>query len=212
MPVSVVASGASDFTNLVQAGAAAISAIFAAAIYFVYRGQSRIMRAQFRAALRAANAARKSATVAERALVDVERPWIFRDIVSVSWRHTPGVEANDWIVSLKWKNVGRLPALLVDCEFKIEDITKLPAIPDYRGSNHLPVISTLAVGQDFDTMPVGPAPSRAPLAKSPQLVFFGRLIYREMNGKEHHSGFALQLAPMAAAAVEHTSDAYNYYS
>lgn len=59
-----------------------------------------------------AEAANHSAWLAERALTEHERPWVFRDIVHITWRNSPGVIANDWLVSIRWKNIGPQPALL----------------------------------------------------------------------------------------------------
>ncbi len=89
-------------------------------------------------------ATKRSAAIAERALTDVERPWVFRDIVTVTVRHRPGVKFNDWMVKLKWRNVGRTPALLVDLQFKIEDLANLPAQPDYSNASPLGVVTALA--------------------------------------------------------------------
>ena len=48
-----------------------------------------------------AEAANHSAWLAERALTEHERPWVFRDIVHITWRNSPGVIANDWLVSIR---------------------------------------------------------------------------------------------------------------
>ena len=171
------------------------------AVLFI--AQAAFLALGFRASARAAN-------VAERSLIDYERPWIFRDIVTVTWRNTPGVRYNDWTISLKWKNVGRMPAMITECVFEIEEVGNLPARPDYRLAHHLNIVGSLTVGQDFDTNPVGPATGDTVMR---ELVFFGRLTYREMNGTEHHSGFGLRLVPFAAGTIEHGADAaYNYYN
>ena len=50
-----------------------------------------------------------------------------------------------------------------------------------------------------------------PNGNARQFVFWGRVTYTDMGGRPHHSGFALQLAPIGTLALEHDSDAYNYY-
>ena len=42
-------------------------------------------------------------------------------------------------------------------------------------------------------------------------VFFGRLTYRELNGKVHHTGYAVEVSPHMAAFSPHNNNAYDYY-
>jgi hypothetical protein len=104
-----------------------------------------------------------------------------------------------------------MPAMLGDLIFKIEDVRKLGAAPDYSGAQHLPIVTSLATRAAFETQPVGPV-GTAPPAPAIQYVFFGKLTYREMNGQPHESGFALMLGPHFAVACDYNSDAYNYYT
>jgi len=159
-------------------------------------------------------ATRRAAEIAGRALTEHERPWIFRDLVTVRWRQRPSFRANDWEISLKWKNVGRAPATLVDFVFKIQDVDTLPAIPDYSVCDHLPVIDAMPAKDtvEYDTQAVGLAVPGTKKGQPIEYVFWGRLRYREMNGILHTSGYALRLSPMFATAMSHNSDAYNYYN
>src|SRR5271170_2169488 len=90
-----------------------------------------VTRRQARLTRIAAKAAQRSAAVSERALVELERPWLFLESAEVTRRAPPDVP-NAWYVSLKWKNVGRTPAIDIQCTFKIEDENTLPKLPDYN--------------------------------------------------------------------------------
>ena len=84
----------------------------------------------------------------------------------------------------------------------------MPDIPDYsRNLIYLMCPGYVAPGDGVDTSQVGPAPGRAD-----DLVFFGKITYRELNGKEHHTGFALDIAPYMPAFSRHNNDAYDYYN
>lgn len=163
---------------------------------------------------------KRSADATERALTEYERPWIFLEGARITlrdssgWTTTPDgrrVEnpriPNDWFITLKFKNVGRMPAIIYGVLAKIENKATLPDISNYEGNIiHLICPGTIAAGDAADTNSVGPAPGR-----QGELVFFGRITYRELNGKEHHTGFALDVAPHMAAFVRHPNDAYDYY-
>jgi hypothetical protein len=59
---------------------------------------------------------------------------------------------------------------------------------------------------------IGPGrTSQAGQGQIPQYVIFGRLTYRELTGKIHHTGFAWEVAPFMPAAVAYANDAYHYY-
>jgi hypothetical protein len=65
---------------------------------------------------------------------------------------------------------------------------------------------------------IGPAaPSWAQAASSERtgkpitFVVYGRLTYKELNGRLHHTGFAVEVSPHIAAFSGYPSDAYDYY-
>lgn len=196
-----------DFIDLhngaVTAVATVFIAIFTVVLAVVTGRQARLTRV-------AAEATRKAATIAERALTELERPWLFLQGARITWRdsHTPPAPRlpNDWFISLKWKNVGRMPALVEDCIFKFADKASLPTSPDYSDAGHLRCPGTVAPNEEVDTTVVGPAPGRPN-----ELVFFGRITYKELNGKLHHTGFALEVAPHMPTFDRHANDAYDYY-
>jgi hypothetical protein len=183
-------------------GVEALSGVFVAGFTFtLWRATDKLWDAT--------NAAVK---VSERALIENERPWIFRGIVTIRWRDKDAMKPNDWWVSIAWKNVGRMPALIDRIEFKIKDKKTLPSAPDYDGADMLAFIPSLAQDQEHETGEVGVAKARDDSGAVIEYVFFGRVIYREMNGTERHSGFAISLSPHFPAAVEFNNAAYNYYT
>lgn len=175
--------------------------------------QLRLIREESGHTKTAAEAARRSADIAERALTENERPWVFRDIVTVTWPpYVPRTAVNAWFVSLKWKNVGRSPALLKAGIFKIANVKDLPPTPDYSGGSPLSLVAALAQGADYDTQPVGTGAPQPTDGTVIQYVFYGRIEYTEMNGKDHASGFAIMLGTHFPAAQDYNNDAYNYYT
>lgn len=95
-------------------------------------------------------ATRRAAEISERALIEHERPWIFRDIVTVGERNPDTNQFNNWVVSVKWKNVGKAPALMTDFVFAIQDVKTLSAIPNYAGLNTLGVSDAMPAKDDAE--------------------------------------------------------------
>ena len=89
-------------------------------------------------------------------------------------------------------------------------LDQLPKTPNYdltfRG--HAP--RWLSTNETFDTRQMGPA-IRMKDGRPIQFVAFGRLTYKELNGREHHSGFAVEVSPHMPAAIGYPNDAYDYY-
>jgi hypothetical protein len=88
----------------------------------------------------------------------------------------------------------------------------LPPVPDYAKCQPLGVVPSLPAGGDFETSQVGPGQGIKVDGSPIQYVFWGRLLYREMNGTGHESGFALLVVPFGAGAGELDNDGYNYYN
>lgn len=193
---------------------------FTGTLWWVTRGMMVVVQTQRDDSLRAiaatekaAEAARKSAEVAERTFVEHDRPWVFRDEVRMTWRKTPGVIANDWMVSISWKNIGRNPALISAFEFCFQDSEVIQDTPDYSLCRQVGVAPSLAAGERFETQPVGIGGGHIRADGMPtQFVMYGRLTYTDMAGRKHYSGFALDLAPIGCLAIEHRNAAYNYYT
>jgi hypothetical protein len=152
----------------------------------------------------------KSAQIAERTLVDLERPWLFLAGATIRRRDLPGqpLTPNFWFIKLHWKNVGRSPALTQECIFECKPKVGLPAEPVY--SNDHPGLNlpyTVAAGDTVETSEVGPAPGQNEI-----LVFYGRLTYTELNGKSHQTGFSVEVSPHIAAFSPYAGKKYDYYT
>jgi hypothetical protein len=88
-----------------------------------------------------------------------------------------------------------------------------PPLPNYSNVQQLGTRRTMATGDDFQTNDVGPAAyGELKEGRAVQLVMFGRLRYRELNGKEHATGFAIEIAPQFAAFVACSNASYEYYT
>jgi hypothetical protein len=170
------------------------------------------------AATKQAQELRRSADATERVLVELERPWLFLEVTKIIWRDTPlpagatgGIAGgtrvlNDWFITLKFRNIGRMPAVIEACAVKIDDKASLPAIPDYSNSSFLATPRTVRSGDMIEAQPIGPSPGRP----NP-LVFYGRVTYKELNGRAHHTGFALEMSWHFPACSQYNNDAYDYY-
>jgi hypothetical protein len=163
------------------------------------------------AATNQAQELKRSADATERTLTELERPWLFLESAKVTRCEPPDVP-NAWYVGLKWKNVGRTPAINIKCMFRIEDENILPNKPDYSNESLLSSRDTAAPDQEFETGEVGPATGQAKDGKPIHYVFFGRIIYEELNGKVHHTGFAFAVSPHIPAISGYKNDTYCYHS
>jgi hypothetical protein len=146
--------------------------------------------AQVRDAKDSIAAARKSAEVAEAALTQVERPWLALTETEISWEYSNGRERPR--LALGFKNIGRMPAIIVKCEYRSEDLASAPARPDYSnvetaGGN----LRVLAPGDTTTTAEIG-APDNINMSPSGYLLF-GQVVYRDLPGNEHHTGFVVQI-------------------
>lgn len=147
--------------------------------------------------------------------LQIERPWLFLEGATVRRRDvaagTP-IVPNDWFIKLHWRNVGRSPAIVERCEFKLIDKDVVSARPDYSNSQDLLTAAMVAQNTGFETNEVGPAPGSG--TKNGQaiiFVLFGRLTYKDLSGAIHHTGFALEVSPHMPAFSPHHNRAYDYY-
>jgi hypothetical protein len=164
------------------------------------------------AARDAANAANIQAHIAERTLTELERPWLFIEGATISRREMPGEQLtpNNWYISFRCKNVGRMPAVTEECILKLVDKDAAPPTPDYSGPFGTLVPRWVSHGKTFNTREMGPALGMKD-GKPINFVVYGRLTYKELNGRPHHTGFAVEVSPHIAAFSGYPSDAYDYY-
>jgi hypothetical protein len=155
-----------------------------------------------------AESARRAAKVASKALIELERPWLFVESAKILRREMSGQEniPNNWYISFKVRNVGRSPAIIKECIIKIEPRDKLPRAPNYSGARPIATPQSLSPKDAFDTQAVGSEPGDPAIR-----VAYGRLTYTELNSTRHHSGFAVEVSPQVAAYSGYSNSAYNYY-
>jgi hypothetical protein len=155
-----------------------------------------------------AKSTRIAARAAEKALTELERPWVFLEGARIRRRELPGerITPNNWWIEMHWKNIGRAPAIIEECVFGIEPKSTLPKKPVYAKDHRLICPRTIAAGDVVKTNEVGPAPGTDEL-----LVFFGKHTYKELNGQIHEAGFALEISPHMPAFSSYDSDQYTYY-
>jgi hypothetical protein len=156
----------------------------------------------------AATATERAAVAAEKGLTELERPWIFLEGATVTrspWQ--PASAPNYWDISLRFKNIGRMPAIIDSSHFEIKPKAELPKKPSFSRIHTLSSPQTIASGDSFDTQRVGPAAH-----ENIFLVFYGKVIYTELNGRSHETGFALEVSPNVAAYNVLNSKAYDYFT
>ena len=155
-----------------------------------------------------------SGRIAERALTEHERPWLFFSSAGIQLRSQPTGRLpppNNFFVELFWENVGRAPALIDGCDVKFVDKDELPPRPDYSNCMPLSADRTAPVGVKFRTGQVGPVVALKN-GQPIQYVLIGRMRYSELSGRQHVTGFAIEIAPHMAAFVSSSNRAYEYYT
>jgi len=202
--------------DFVIALAAVVVAVFSMTLYGATRALGRIASEQLadlkmaiRASQEATDAAAKSAAI----VIQLERSWLFIDKCRLG--SDDGYQtSNNWTIVLRWRNVGRAPAIVEEFILKLGDSDALPPSPDY-GAASLVVCNAHAVmpGQTFVTQRLGPSSAIAMKEGRPvQFVVFGKIIYRQLSGARHATGFALSVSPHAPTASIYRNDAYNYWN
>jgi hypothetical protein len=148
--------------------------------------------------------------VAERALNEHERPWLFLSGVTMERRPSVGglpLSPNYWFIKLHWKNVGRAPAIVQDHPFVIIPLASLPERPIYSPTDpRLSCDRTITPDTVVETTQVGPQPRPEPLA------IYGKIVYTELNGKPHETGFALEVSQYLPASNPIINPNYGYYT
>jgi hypothetical protein len=136
------AFGPPTWSNWILAAFAVVAAVIGLRTLAKIRQQTRAAVIALKVGRVAARAAQRSADTAERALSDLERPWVFVDVISFEGfrRGIPfaQIEASGIIQgTLKWnlRNYGRSPAFLLEGRTRIRRLNEpFPEPPDY-GNN-----------------------------------------------------------------------------
>lgn len=150
-----------------------------------------------------------------KALTDLERPWLFMEATHIERREGAPIQPelhNNWWISFKWRNVGRAPAVIESCIFKIEPTDLLPESPDYSSTSELGCPSTVAKDAEFETRKVGPGEEiRVRDGEPVNLTVYGKLTYKELNGAIHNTGFAIDVSPALPAVNTNKNKEYEFF-
>lgn len=156
----------------------------------------------------AANAALRSAKVAEQTVVDLERPWIFIDLEATEgFQRIPPQDGQmqPMFVTLQWafKNYGRSPAFVFDGAARMRVLPKpMPETPDYGQPTDMviPVPMPPNKSQPNNTVwpievwPISDTTEHRRLIRGEAvLVFYGFIKYRDTSKKEHISRWCAML-------------------
>lgn len=178
--------------------------------------QSNDAKESIQAARKAAEAANRSADAAERSLTTIERPWLVVKAVDLPPRKEyPEGTPNAWFISFHLHNVGRSPALVEDVQLTFVDRDLIPETPDYTEPSflHVSCDRTITAGCSAKTHPAGRAPEFTVKDGKPmQLVVYGRVLYTDLSGTPHTTGFAFGVSPYFPAYSGWGDKAFEYYT
>lgn len=188
-----------DYAGAITAIATVVIALFT---FFLYRVSAKLTNISERQS---------------KAVSDLERPWLFIEKIRVERREGAPINpklANNWFISFVWRNVGRTPAVVEECIYKIEPTDSLSEEPDYSGGSRLGGFpSTVARDIEFETRRVGPGEEKRVInGDAIELTVYGKLTYKKLNGEIHHTGFAIDVSPHLPASQTHNRNRkYEYF-
>jgi hypothetical protein len=149
---------------------------------------------------KAAEAAKQGADTAERALTDLERPWIFIEPIQLDGfiRYPP--QSATWPLNLKlrWtmRNYGRSPAFVTrGCGRLIIIPMPLPEDPDYTGASDVvttPVPPNKTIPNEFIYL-LGADELQKLKMGTHVLAFFGFIRYIDVFNRPHESAWCATL-------------------
>jgi hypothetical protein len=153
-------------------------------------------------AAHAADAARKSAEIAERALTELERPYVYVDVIDATGESNDGYPlAQQGIVGIyrvEVHNFGRTPANLTriayDADLSPWDGIVPPVDPAKVGGAELPV-GVVAVADRPYSETVGTDITVIQMDHNESCWVSGFVRYRDIFGKNHITGFARVFHP-----------------
>jgi hypothetical protein len=161
----------------------------------------------FMVAIRAANAAKKSADVAERALRTAERAWMG------ATDFTASLNVPQPVVTCRMNNTGHSTAILKTGEYVAWWSTELPDMPTYKDVVDEGNVS-IAGGHHYDRRMNIPNLTeqvrQAIEAGTVTLWFYGRLKYTDAFKETHETGFCVVYEPGRDKMAAERKAAYNY--
>lgn len=173
----------------------------------------------------AAEAASKAAKAAEKALNDLERPWLYlesvgfkrREITGTAWDNSEKITPYAYWIDITFRNGGRMLAEVIKIEFRVVDKGQMTPMPDFSqplaplNFEKKFVLPGKAGKSGQFGVPI-PAYNEGPHDPGvPQLVIYGRLQYRGLISDGHETGFTIEPWFIGGAWVTYGGDAYNYH-
>jgi hypothetical protein len=199
--------------------------IFTGILAFVSFSQFKYLRRADQTARIAANAASKSAAVAERSLTDLERAYVFfTKVTDPGFKCSLDGKSVSMRTGLKYilTNHGRTPAILteiVERHFisgKSKEFTlPLPIDPNAEGAQLIPNGIGIGAGQPYElTYPlfvIGDIDAYAGVGRDERDFFFmGYIRYVDIFGRKHRTGFCLIYNKFADDFFAVGGGEYNY--
>lgn len=137
-------------------------------------------------ARRAIQEAARSGNIAERALTELERPWMI-DIAAQRDKIGEKIPAAGPLFKLVFKNVGRAPAVIYQCRLCTVLADKAAEIPDYTEATVMGITGEIAQSnEEIRTVPFRPTTGTG------RYLCYGVLEYRSLGGTAYETGFAVE--------------------
>ncbi len=144
----------------------------------------------------------RSADIAERVLIGYERPFLLLEVLQSGVSFAEDAITFD-VSKYRFRNLGRVPALITRRHFELEDSLEMPEPVDPDQEPGRPVVHGVAVGatsasEEFETGRALPLQSaltrsarRTPRQKGerPTVYFHGFVEYRDLAGRGWITGF-----------------------
>ncbi len=212
-------------TDWIQAISAAVVGVVTVFLWLLARQQTRLLGASVELARDSANAARKSAEVAERALVGVQRPLLrlsIGDLETAPYKSDPHLTR--FAATIRVENFGREPAFVIDCAVQL-----LPETP--RAGPPLPGVRPFDPVWSMEGLDDGAviAPGTSAAFEIERLMdareghrleafnfihgvlfLYGLLTYEDPIGTRRQVGFTFGFDPREAAFVRCSLDGCNF--
>lgn len=157
--------------------------------------QAKIANASLSQSAKAADAAAKSAQVAEQSLYDLERPWIFIRISKsegFSRKAPTSLEPIMW-TSIGWyvQNFGRNPGFVTESAIRIRiSPVPIPETPDYGMERHPAITLAVPLPQGVPHENWTTFDEHRKLMRGEALfLFYGFIKYRDTFGRDHESSW-----------------------
>ncbi len=160
---------------------------------------------------KSARAAIKSASIAERAMFDLERPYVFLETVKF-WRNAIDPESTTWAFLADYvvSNHGRTPAVIESAKAGTLVTDSLPAfgVPNWVNIDGLSVLGPNAreIKNGFDLAKFSKADQVRIFNEEMYIVFAIEVAYRDIFSNRYVSAFGVRAMPLQNGTLLSTSE------